>query len=71
MADTTMYLLLGTMLGVLVALVLSIRRLTMLEIKSENLIMAAKRIDTRSIALEERILALQSQILSIIKKKKK
>ena len=71
MSDTTMYLLLAAMLGVLVGLVLSIRRLTSLELKSESMINAAKRIDLRSISIEERILDIQKQMLSLLKKGKK
>jgi|GEM_PF-5260457 len=71
MSDTTMYLLLAAMLGVLVGLVLSIRRLTALELKSENMINAAKRIDIRSISIEERILEIQKQMLDLLKKKSK
>ncbi len=71
MADTTIYLLVAAMLGVLVALVLSIRRLNSLELKSESMINSTKRIDVRSISIEERILEIQRQMLGLLKKKGK
>lgn len=52
--DAFLYLVTAAMLGVLFALVLSIRRLMQLELKQENLLNTIKRIELRDIAMEER-----------------
>ena len=52
--DPFLYLVTAAMLGVLFALVLSIRRLMQLELKQENLLNTIKRIELRDIAMEER-----------------
>ncbi len=51
---TFLYLITAAMLGVLFALVLSIRRLMQLELKQERLLSTIKRIELRDIAMEER-----------------
>lgn len=52
--DTFLYLIVAAMLGVLFALVLSIRRLMQLELKQESLLNTIKRIELRDISMEER-----------------
>jgi len=52
--DTFSTLLLAATLGILFALVLSIRRLMQLEFKQEKLLNTIKRIELRDIAMEER-----------------
>jgi len=52
--DTFSTLMIAATLGVLFALVLSIRRLMQLEFKQEKLLNTIKRIELRDIALEER-----------------
>lgn len=71
MTDTTMYLLLAAMIGILVALVLSIRRLTSLELKSEAMISATKRIEAKDIEIDQKVLDLGKQIVLLLKPKKK
>jgi hypothetical protein len=73
--DTFSTLLLAAMLGVLFALVLSIRRLMQLEFKQEKLLNTIKRIELRDIALEERTYKILQQLTTpkraAAKKKKK
>ena len=52
--DAFLYLVIAAMLGVLFALVLSIRRLMQLELKQEKLLNTIKRIELRDISMEER-----------------
>ncbi len=64
--DAFLYLVTAAMLGVLFALVLSIRRLMQLEFKQEKLLNTIKRIELRDIAMEERTY----NILELIKPKR-
>ncbi|MFA5406232.1 MAG: hypothetical protein WC307_02650 [Candidatus Nanoarchaeia archaeon] len=59
---TFLYLVTAAMLGVLFALVLSIRRLMQLEIKQEKLLNTIKRIELRDIAMEERTYKILEEI---------
>lgn len=54
MTDAFIYLVVAAMLGVLFALVLSIRRLMNLEFRQTKLLNTIKRIELRDIAMEER-----------------
>ena len=75
--DTFSTLMLAATLGVLFALVLSIRRLMQLEFKQEKLLNTIKRIELRDIALEERTYKILEKLESktaakrVVRKKKK
>ncbi|MBD3312468.1 hypothetical protein GF352_03390 [archaeon] len=70
MADVFSTLLLAATLGVLFALVLSIRRLMNLEFKQEKLLNTIKRIELRDIAMEERTYKILEKVANKGKKKK-
>ncbi len=69
--DAFLYLVVAAMLGVLFALVLSIRRLMQLEFKQEKLLNTIKRIELRDISMEERTYKILDMLSSKIKAKKK
>jgi len=73
--DAFLYLVTAAMLGVLFALVLSIRRLMQLELKQENLLNTIKRIELRDIAMEERsyqiLEKLTTKVAAVAPKKRK
>ncbi len=64
---TILYLVTAAVLGTLFALVMSIRRMMSLELKEEELAQAAKKLELRSIAIEEKILDIQEKILAEIR----
>ena len=68
--DTFLYLIVAAMLGVLFALVLSIRRLMQLEFKQESLLNTIKRIELRDIAMEERTFQILQELTKNKAKKK-
>ncbi len=73
--EAFLYLVIAAMLGVLFALVLSIRRLMQLELQQDKLLNTIKRIELRDIAMEERtfkiLSALESKTKRSTKRKKK
>ena len=69
--DAFLYLVVAAMLGVLFALVLSIRRLMQLEFKQEKLLNTIKRIELRDISMEERTYKILDMLSSKVKAKKK
>ena len=64
---TILYLITAAVLGTLFALVLSIRRMMSLEVKEEELVEKANKLELRSIAIEEKILQMQERILEEVK----
>ena len=70
MTDAFIYLVVAAILGVLFALVLSIRRLMNLEFKQEKLLNTIKRVELRDIAMEERTYKILKEIEGGTKKKK-
>ncbi len=72
--EAFLYLVIAAMLGVLFALVLSIRRLMQLELQQDKLLNTIKRIELRDIAMEERTFkilnALESKTKRSTKRKK-
>ena len=69
--DAFLYLVVAAMLGVLFALVLSIRRLMQLELEQEKLLNTIKRIELRDISMEERTYKILDMLSSKVKAKKK
>jgi MFS superfamily sulfate permease-like transporter len=61
--DVFTSLLLATTLGVLLALVLSLRRIMGLEIKQEKLLNTIKRVELRDIAMEERTYKILQELM--------
>ena len=69
--DAFSTLVIAAMLGVLFALVLSIRRLMQLEFKQEKLLSTIKRIELRDISMEERTYKILQKLEKKSAKKRK
>ncbi len=64
---TILYLITAAVLGTLFALVLSIRRMMSMELKEAEIAETGKKLELRSIAIEEKILDSQNKILAEIR----